>query len=77
MCLGVPMQVIELKDDTAMVELGGVRREISMALVEDCAIGDYVLVHAGFAISKLDATDAEGTIGLLREKYGASESIES
>lgn len=72
MCLGVPMQVCVLKGDTAVVELGGVRREVSMVLVEDCTVGDYVLVHAGFAISRLDGADAEETISYLREKYGKS-----
>jgi len=74
MCLGVPMQVCELKDGTAVVELGGVRREVSTVLVEECEIGDYVLVHAGFAISKLDGADAEETIAYLHEKYSDSRS---
>ena len=66
MCLGVPMQVLEIDDDVAVCEIDGVRREASLMMVEDVAIGDYVLIHAGFAIEKLDVEEAEATLTALR-----------
>ena len=60
MCLAIPARVIELTDrDCARVDLGGVRREISLALVDEVAVGDYVIVHVGYALSRLDADEAE------------------
>jgi hydrogenase expression/formation protein HypC len=66
MCLALPARVIELRADAqAVVDLGGVRKEISVALVPGCAIGDYVIVHVGFAIGRLDAEEAERTLALF------------
>jgi hydrogenase expression/formation protein HypC len=70
MCLGVPMQITELDGDKAVVRLSGVSREVSLLLVENARVGDYVLVHAGFAISIIDEQIAEETLELLEEKYG-------
>ena len=67
MCLGIPMKVIEIIGESGMVELAGVKREISLQLVEDVKIGDYVIIHAGFAIQKLNEEEAEETLSLLRE----------
>lgn len=68
MCLAVPARVVELlDDDRATVNLGGVTTAISLALVEDVSIGDYVIVHVGYAINKLDPTEAERTLALLAE----------
>ena len=68
MCLAVPMKIISIADDMAVAEIDGVRREASlMMLDEDAGIGDYVLIHAGFAISKLDEEAALETIALMRE----------
>lgn len=68
MCLAIPARVIELSgDDMAVVDLGGVRKSISLAMVEDVAIGDYVIVHVGFALSKLDVEEAERTLALFAE----------
>ena len=59
MCLAIPARVVALTGgDNAKVDLGGVRREISLALVEDVAVGDYVIVHVGYALSRLDADEA-------------------
>ena len=69
MCLGIPMKVIKINDGLGIVELGGVKREISLQLVEDIKIGDYVIIHAGFAIQKLNE-EAEETLSLLREIAG-------
>jgi hydrogenase expression/formation protein HypC len=66
MCLAVPAQVMELRSgETALVDLGGVRKEISLALVEDVAVGDYVIVHVGFALQKLDREEAARTLELF------------
>ena len=70
MCLGIPMKVIKINDGLGIVEIGGVKREISLQLVEDIRIGDYVIIHAGFAIQKLIEEEAEETLSLLREIAG-------
>jgi len=68
MCLAVPARVVELcPPDQAWVELDGVRLRISLALVDDVALGDYVIVHVGFALQKLDTDEAEATLALMRE----------
>lgn len=68
MCLAVPALVIEcVGDDDAIVDLDGVRQRISLAMVDDVGPGDYVIVHVGFALQKLDVAEAEATIALLRE----------
>lgn len=67
-CLAVPAKVIELlEDDIAIVEIGTVKMKISTVLTGDISLGDYVLVHAGFAIEKIDKEEAERTIELFRE----------
>jgi len=67
MCLAIPARVVELRDEQmAAVELGGVRRDVSLALVE-AGVGDYVIVHVGIAISVLDASEAEKTLALIDE----------
>ncbi len=65
MCLAVPAKVISIEGDQAGVELGGVRRAVSVLLVPDVEPGQYVLVHAGFAIQVLDAGEAAETLELL------------
>lgn len=67
MCLGIPMKIIQIDGDTAKVELGGVEREIGLGLLEDIKIGDYVIVHAGFAIQKVDEESAQQTLKLIKE----------
>ena len=68
MCLAVPMKVVELiPPDKAVVESEGVSMEISVMLVADVKVGDYVIVHTGFAIEILDLEEAEKTLSLLRE----------
>jgi hydrogenase expression/formation protein HypC len=66
MCLAVPARVIERRaGDLAIIDLGGVRKEISLALVEDVTVGDYVIVHVGFALQKLELEEAERTLQLF------------
>ncbi len=67
MCLAIPTRVIEIKGTNAVVEFGGVRKEIGLQLVPDAKVGDYVLLHAGFAIEKLDEAEARETLRLLEE----------
>jgi hydrogenase expression/formation protein HypC len=67
MCLGVPAKILETGGGAAVVELGGVRREISVMLIDDVAVGEWVIIHAGFAIEKLSEEEAEQTLALLRE----------
>ena len=68
MCLAIPALVSELlPDDMAKVSLDGVTKEISLAMVEDVAVGDYVIIHVGYALSKIDAEEAAKTLALLAE----------
>jgi len=68
MCLAIPAQVVELREgDNAVVDLAGVRKEISLSLVDDVAVGDYVIVHVGYALNKLDPEEAAKTLALFAE----------
>jgi hydrogenase expression/formation protein HypC len=68
MCLAIPTRVVEiLENDLAIVDLGGVRKEISLALVEDVQVGDYVILHVGYALTRLDPEEAEKTLALMAE----------
>lgn len=68
MCLAIPCKVCELKaNDAAVIEVGGIRKEISLALVEDVAVGDYVIVHVGYALTRLDPEEAEKTLQTFAE----------
>jgi hydrogenase expression/formation protein HypC len=68
MCLAIPVQVTELLDgDMARVTLDGVQKTISLALVEDVKPGDYVILHVGYALNKIDPEEAEATLALLAE----------
>ena len=68
MCLAVPMKIVSIANDVVIAEIDGVRREASlMMLGEEVNVGDYVLIHAGFAISRLDEEAALETIALMRE----------
>jgi len=65
-CLAIPVRVVERIDDTnAVVDLDGVRKTISLALVDDVRVGDYVIVHVGHALAKLDPVEAARTLALF------------
>lgn len=66
MCLGVPMKVISIDNEMAICEIDGVEREASLMMVDGISVGDYVLIHAGFAIERLDEADARETLAALR-----------
>lgn len=68
MCLAIPAKVVELRGgEAALVDLGGVRKEISLALVDGVQAGDYVIVHVGYALQKVDAGEAERTLALFAQ----------
>jgi len=71
MCLAVPARITRIDGKTAKVDFGGVTREADLTLVPEAGKGDYVLVHAGFAIQRLDEQEAQETISLFRELAGA------
>jgi hydrogenase expression/formation protein HypC len=68
MCLAIPILVEELlPDDMARVTLNGVSKVVSIALLEDVRLGDYLLIHVGYALARLDPEEAERTIAMMRE----------
>jgi hydrogenase expression/formation protein HypC len=67
MCLGVPMQVKSIANEMAVCEIDGVQREASLMMLDDVEVGDYVLIHAGFAIEKIDEDEAQLTLQALRQ----------
>ncbi|HKJ72455.1 MAG TPA: HypC/HybG/HupF family hydrogenase formation chaperone [Gammaproteobacteria bacterium] len=71
MCLAVPGRVVEIgADDSALVDFSGVRKSVSLALVEGVAPEDYVLVHVGYALQRIDPEEAEKTLALIAEMEG-------
>ncbi len=70
MCLGVPMQVVNIDGTDIVAEIDGVKREASLMILDDeVMVGDFVIVHAGFAISKLDEQEARETLQMMREVF--------
>ena len=70
MCVGVPMRIISIDGTDAVAEIDGVKRDASLMLMADeLLVGDYVIVHAGFAISKLDEDEARETLEMMREVF--------
>jgi len=67
MCLAVPLRIISIKGKMGIGELGGVKKKVSLMLLDKVRVGDYVLLHAGFAINKLETKEAEELLQLLRE----------
>ncbi|MBN0988270.1 HypC/HybG/HupF family hydrogenase formation chaperone [Amphritea pacifica] len=68
MCLAIPVEVVEILDsDTAIADIGGVRKQINVALIEDLAVGDYVILHVGYALNKIDPEEARKTLELFAE----------
>jgi hydrogenase expression/formation protein HypC len=73
MCLAIPLRVVSLDGDMAMAEVGGIEREVSVMMTPGVKVGDYVIVHAGFAIQTLDQKEAEENLEILRQMAGAVE----
>lgn len=68
MCLAVPARIEQLiGENQAIVNLGGIRKEVSLVLIENAVLGDYVIVHVGFALQKLDQQEAELTLAMFAE----------
>ena len=67
MCLGIPGKIVEIEKNVAKVDVGGVSRDISLDLCPDVSVGEYVLIHTGFAIQKVDEEEAKETLDLLRQ----------
>jgi hydrogenase expression/formation protein HypC len=65
MCVAMPMRVAEINGDEGFAELGGLRRKVSFKLLGEVALGEYVIVHAGFAIGKVDEAEAQATLDAL------------
>ncbi len=66
MCLAIPAKIIKIKGEIAEVEIGGIRKETSIALVKDVKEGDYVLIHTGYAIAKINEEEAKELIELWK-----------
>ena len=67
MCLAIPSKITRIEEQIATIDVDGVQRQASLLLLDDAQVGDFVIVHAGFAIQKLDAAAAQETLQLLRE----------
>ncbi len=67
MCLAIPMKVVKIEGSGGVVEIGGVKKQINLELLDDVKVGEYVIVHAGFAIQKVDGKEAKETLELLEE----------
>lgn len=73
MCLAVPMELVEKTESRGVARLGGVSRDVNLMLVPEAAVGEYVIIHAGCAISVLSREEAQKTLALLGETGGAGE----
>ena len=67
MCLAIPTKIVEKNGDIGIVEIGGVKKQIDLTLVPEAKIGDYVIIHVGFAIQVLDEEEAQKTLALFEE----------
>jgi len=67
MCLAIPSKIVKIEDNIGIIDVEGVQKEVSLLLIEDPRIGDYVIVHAGFAIQKIDEAEANESLQILRE----------
>ena len=66
MCLAIPMRIVKIDGFSAVAEVDGVSRQVRLDLLPEASLGDYVLIHAGLAIARVDAAHAEETLSLLR-----------
>ena len=77
MCLAIPSKIVEItKEGLGIIDVDGVRRECSLIMMTDLQIGDYVIVHAGFALHKIDEVEAEKMLDTLREVAAYSQGLE-
>jgi len=73
MCLAIPVRIVSIDGDAAETEIAGVRRRVSIAFTPEAKVGDYVLLHTGYAIGVIDEAEAEETLKLLEEIASLSE----
>jgi hydrogenase expression/formation protein HypC len=71
MCLGIPMEITEIDGNDAIAVAGGIRKQVRLDLLESVGIGDYVLIHTGYAIERLDPEEARETLELIKRVYRA------
>jgi len=67
MCLGIPMKIVSIKGDDAIVLAGGLKRKANISLLKDARVGEYVLIHAGFAIERVKTKEAKATLKVIGE----------
>lgn len=67
MCLGIPMKLVKIDGDSGVVNSGGLKKNVNLTLMKNAKIGDYLLIHAGFAIEKIKANEARKTLKAVRE----------
>lgn len=77
MCLAIPSRITKIENQMAVIDADGVQREASLLLLEEARVGDYVIVHAGFAIQKIDEQTAQESLRLLREAAEAYDAARS
>lgn len=78
MCLAVPGKIVKvLADGNALADLGGIEKAVNVSLIEDPRVGDWVIIHVGFALQKIDEEEAQKTLALLAEAAKASEKTEA
>ena len=73
MCLAVPVKVVSIEGNEADVEIGGVKRRVSIMLTPEAKVGDYVLLHTGYAINVIDEAEAQETLKILEEMASLDE----
>ena len=76
MCLAIPSKITRIENNMATIDVDGVQRQASLLLLEDAKVGEYVIVHAGFAIQRIDDEAAKETLALLREAAELVEKME-
>jgi len=67
MCLAIPAKVVSVENDNAVVSMDGIQKQVSLALVDNVVVGDYVLLHVGYALNKIDPDEAQKTLALFAE----------
>ena len=73
MCVAIPARIMEINGTDAVVDIEGIRRQASLMLVEGARVGDYVILHAGFAITVVDEEEASKSLALLREMFSGAD----
>ncbi len=76
MCLAIPSKVVSIKDDMGTVKVGGIERKVSFMLLPEVKIGDYVIVHAGFALQRLDPEEAKISLDLMYEYIEKADTLD-